>query len=72
MLTNESKAFLRTFKCLSSSFYFKGSTTILGTSIKFQCPLKNWYFNYSVPANLTSFYYSKNINNSTLTCNAFG
>ena len=44
----------------------------LGTSVKYTCTLPNWYFNYSVPANLTSFYYSTNINNSTLTCNIYG
>jgi hypothetical protein len=44
----------------------------LGTSVRFTCPSKNWYFNYSIPGNLMSFYYSTNINNMTLTCNIYG
>ena len=44
----------------------------LGTSVRFTCPGKNWYFNYSFPKNLVSFYYSTNINNMTLTCNIYG
>lgn len=42
------------------------------TSITYTCPLEYWYFNYSVPDNLTSFYYSRNINTTTLTCNNYG
>ena len=43
----------------------------LGTSMRFTCPLPNYYFNYSVPSNLTSFFYSTNINSTTLTCNKY-
>ena len=48
------------------------SETILGTSIRFTCSDRNWYFNYSVPVDLKSFYYSTNYNNSTMTCNPYG
>jgi len=44
----------------------------LGTSVMFSCPLEEWYFNYSTPLNLTSYFYSKNIKNTTLTCNIYG
>ena len=44
----------------------------LGTSLMFSCPLENWYFNYSTPHNLTSYFYSNNIKNTTLTCNIYG
>jgi hypothetical protein len=48
------------------------SQTILGTTIRFTCSLRNWYFNYSVPKDLVSFYYSTNYNSSVLTCNGYG
>ena len=44
----------------------------LGTSFSISCPIEHWYFNYSVPKNLTSYYYSNNINNTTLSCNKYG
>ena len=44
----------------------------LGSSIRMTCPDGNWYFNYAIPKNLTSFYYSTNINTTTLTCNIYG
>lgn len=45
---------------------------IFGTVVTFTCTNRNWYFNYSVPANLVSYYYSNNMNTATLTCNSFG
>ncbi len=44
----------------------------LGTSVRMTCPDENWYFNYAILKNLTSFYYSTNINTTTLTCNIYG
>ena len=44
----------------------------VGTVIQFTCPDRNWFFNYSVPANLISFYYSTNINVTSVTCNTHG
>ena len=44
----------------------------LGTSVMFSCPLEDWYFNHSTPLNLTSYFYSTNIKNTTLTCNIYG
>ena len=45
-----------------------GSPNLLDTSYNLTCQEKNNYFDYSVPANLVSFYYSTNINEMTLTC----
>ena len=45
--------------------------SILGTSFKFICP-QNFFFNYSLPKNFTSFYYATNVNSSTVTCNKYG
>ena len=42
------------------------------SSFRVSCPNRNWFFNYSVPANLKSFYYSTNIKNITVTCNVYG
>ena len=42
-----------------------------GTEIQFTCPNYKHYFDYSVPDNLVSFYYSTNINTTTLTCNEY-
>ena len=44
----------------------------VGSSIKFTCPIDFWYFNYSVPQNLVSYYYSHNIKNTTVICNEYG
>ena len=49
-----------------------GILTVWNTSLSLTCPTLNWYFDYSVPANLVSFYYSNNINQTTLTCNKDG
>jgi hypothetical protein len=43
----------------------------LGTSVRLTCLNQNWFFDYQVPANLTSFYYSNNIKSATLTCNIY-
>lgn len=40
-----------------------------GTKIQFTCPLPSHYFDYSVPSDLISFFYSTNINTTILTCN---
>lgn len=45
---------------------------IMGTVVTFTCTNRNWYFNYTTPPNLVSFYYSTNINTSTLSCNNYG
>ncbi len=44
----------------------------LGSSVMLSCPWEDWYFNYSTPINLTSYFYSTNIKNMTLTCNIYG
>jgi hypothetical protein len=49
-----------------------GSLVRMGASVRFTCTADNWFFNYSVPSNLTSFYYSTNIKTTTLTCNPYG
>lgn len=49
-----------------------GNFTVFNTSISLTCPNENFYFDYSVPANLVSFFYSTNINETTLTCNKDG
>jgi hypothetical protein len=43
----------------------------LGTSVRLTCSNQNWFFDYQVPVNLTSFYYSNNIKSATLTCNIY-
>ena len=48
-----------------------GLSTV-GTSFSFVCPQNNFFFDYSLPKNLTSYYYSNNINTSTVTCNIYG
>ena len=47
----------------------EGSLTILGTSIGLTCTGENYYFDFSVPDDLVSFYYSNNVNETTITCN---
>ena len=46
--------------------------TEYGTVIQWTCLGRNHYFNFSVPDDLISFYYSNNINVTTLTCNRDG
>jgi hypothetical protein len=46
--------------------------SILGTSFKFECKQSNWFFDYNIPKNATSFYYALNINSTILTCNNYG
>jgi len=46
--------------------------SILGTSFKFECKQSNWFFDYNIPKNVTSFYYALNINSTILTCNNYG
>ena len=42
-----------------------------GTEVQFTCPQSKHYFDYSIPADLVSFFYSTNINTITLSCNKF-
>ena len=42
-----------------------------GTEVQFTCPQSEHYFDYSIPADLVSFFYSTNINTITLSCNDF-
>jgi hypothetical protein len=49
-----------------------GNPLKLGASLKFTCTQQFWYFNYSLPQNLVSYYYSNNINTTTLKCNIYG
>ena len=42
-----------------------------GTKIQFTCPQYSHYFDYSVPEDLVSFFYSTNINTTTLSCNEY-
>ncbi len=49
-----------------------GNIQKLGAVLKFTCPIAYWFFNYSIPKNLISYYYSNNINVTTLTCNTHG
>ena len=42
-----------------------------GTEIKFTCSNYKHYFDYSIPDDLTSFFYANNINETTLRCNEF-
>lgn len=44
------------------------SPNILNSSYRLTCTGDNHYFDYSVPTDLVSFYYSTNINETTLTC----
>ena len=46
--------------------------TEFGTIIQWACPDKFHYFNYSIPADLISFHYSTNINETAFTCNQDG
>ena len=41
----------------------------MGTSIFYSCPERNYYFDYSVGNNFTSFYTTVNINSINVTCN---
>ena len=41
------------------------------TKIQFTCPQTGHYFDYAVPPDLVSFYYSTNIKTTTLTCNEY-
>lgn len=43
--------------------------TEYGTELKLSCPNTNYYFDFSVPDDLISFYYSLNINVTSLFCN---
>ena len=42
-----------------------------GTEIQFSCLDYQHYFDYSVPEDLVSYYYSTNINSITLSCNEY-
>ena len=42
-----------------------------GTKIQFSCPQYAHYFDYAIPDGTSSFYYSTNINTTTLTCNEY-
>lgn len=46
--------------------------TEFGTIIQVTCLGRNHYFDFSVPDDLISFYYSTNINQTTFTCNRDG
>ena len=46
--------------------------TEAGTDIKLSCLNHNYYFDFSVPEDLVSFYYSNNINVTTMYCNKDG
>ena len=40
-----------------------------GTTLELTCTQRNHYFDFSVPDDLISFFYSENINRTVLTCN---
>ena len=46
--------------------------TVYGTRFTVGCTEKNFYFDYSVPDDLISFYFSNNINLTTFYCNMNG
>ena len=46
--------------------------TEYGTSIRLTCPQRNYYFDFSVPSDLVSYFYSNNINETVITCNRDG
>ena len=43
--------------------------TLFETIFTFECTERNHYFNFSVPPDLISYYYSNNINLTTVACN---
>ena len=43
----------------------------VGTSVRFTCDNHDWFFDYSVPKDIVSYYYSTNIDSTTLTCNVY-
>ena len=48
------------------------SENVYNTVIQFKCQEINWYFDYKLPEPFISYYYSTNIAETTLTCNAYG
>ena len=40
--------------------------------LKYYCPKANWAFDYKTDPDAPSFYFTKNINSVTITCNKFG
>jgi hypothetical protein len=46
--------------------------TIFNTTANYSCLERNHYFDYPVPHNLQSFYYSTNIKTLSAHCNAYG
>ena len=46
--------------------------TVPGTILYYYCPTPNWAFDYGYDTSLPSFYFTKNVNNLTITCNENG
>ena len=46
--------------------------TVPDTKLKYYCSKPNWAFNYNTDPAAPSFYFTKNINNLTITCNKNG
>ena len=46
--------------------------TVPGTTLYYYCPTPNWAFDYSYDESQPSFYFTKNVNNITITCNDQG
>ena len=46
--------------------------TVPGTTMYYYCPTPNWAFDYSYDTTQPSFYFTKNVNNITITCNEEG
>jgi hypothetical protein len=46
--------------------------TIPGTQIYYHCPTPNWAFDYTYDETQPSFYFTKNVNNVTITCDEEG
>ena len=46
--------------------------TVPDTKLRYYCPDKNWAFDYKTDPNAPSYYFTKNVNNITMTCNKKG